>query len=71
MLERYGVIEGDWRNEERVRVEVVDDLPLRLREGSFLAEKLRRDRQKLLTLVQFARHEGDSREFLRRYFFGE
>jgi hypothetical protein len=71
MLERYGVIEGDWRNEERVRVEVVDDLPLRLREGSFLAEKLRRDRQKLLTLVQFARHEGDPREFLRRYFFGE
>ena len=71
MLERYGVIEGDWRNEERVRVEVVDDLPLRLREAGSLAEKHRRDRQKLLTLVQFARHEGDPRVFLRRYFFGE
>jgi hypothetical protein len=71
MLERYGVIEGDWRNEERVRVAVVDDLPPRLREGDFLAEKHRRDRQKLLTLVQFARHEGGPRAFLQRYFFGE
>jgi len=52
-------------------VAVVDDLPLRLREAGSLAEKHRRDRQKLLTLVQFARHEGDPRVFLRRYFFGE
>lgn len=71
MLERHGVIEGDWRDEERVRLEVVAELPLQLREGDALAEKHRRDRQKLLTLVQFARHEGDPREFLRRYFFGE
>ncbi|MBU6221712.1 MAG: ATP-dependent DNA helicase [Planctomycetes bacterium] len=71
MLERYGVIEGDWRDEERVRLEVVADLPPRFREGGFLQEKHRRDRQKLLTLVEFARHEGDPREFLRGYFFGE
>ena len=70
MLERHGVIEGDWRDEERVRIEVVRELPPTLRDAGYLGEKLRRDREKLLALVQFVRHDGDPVTFLRRYFLG-
>lgn len=71
MLERHGVIEGDWRTEERVRVNVVADLPPALHDHDALAEKLRRDREKLLALVQFARHVGDPAAYVRRYFLGD
>ena len=35
-----------------------------------LAEKLRRDQQKLLAMVEYTRCETDRREFLNRYFLG-
>lgn len=65
MLERYGVIELEW---EPLRIEVVGELPPALRDRGRLAEKLRRDQQKLYALVQLAREPGDRREFLREYF---
>ncbi|MCS5616538.1 MAG: helicase-related protein, partial [Pirellulales bacterium] len=70
MLERHGAIEGDWREEERVSIRVVGDLPAALTDPAALAEKLRRDQEKLLSLVQFIRHEGDPRNFLNAYFGG-
>lgn len=65
MLERYGAIEGSW---EPMRLEVCGPLPRELADPDQLAAKLRRDQQKLLSLVQFIRHEGDRRDFLRDYF---
>lgn len=65
MLERYGVIEGTW---EPMDLQITGSLPSELQDPERLAEKLRRDQMKLLSLVQFARHEGDRRDFLLQYF---
>ncbi|MEI8384122.1 MAG: RecQ family ATP-dependent DNA helicase [Planctomycetota bacterium] len=65
MLERHGAIEGTW---EPMRLTVLGPLPSELSDADRLKEKLRRDQQKLLSLVQFIRHEGDRRDFLRAYF---
>jgi ATP-dependent DNA helicase RecQ len=68
MLERHGVIEGDWREEERVRIQVRDDLPAALTDADALATKLLRDREKLLALVRLAQHDGDRKAFIHEYF---
>lgn len=65
MLERYGVIEGTW---EPMDLQITGSLPAELQDPDRLAEKLRRDQMKLLSLVQFARHDGDRRDFLLQYF---
>ncbi|MCX7394452.1 MAG: RecQ family ATP-dependent DNA helicase [Planctomycetales bacterium] len=65
MLERYGAIEGTW---EPMRLEVTGPLPRELLDQERLAVKLRRDQQKLLTLVQLIRHLGDRKEFIHHYF---
>lgn len=65
MLERYGVFEGTW---EPMSFTVAGDLVTELLDHDRLAEKLRRDQQKLLALVQFVRHEGDRKQFVNRYF---
>jgi len=65
MLERYGVVEGTW---EPMRLTVVSELPPELLDHERLANKLRRDQQKLLALVEFVRYDGDRREYLHRYF---
>ena len=65
MLERYGVIELIW---EPLEINVVGALPPELMDRNRLANKLRRDQQKLYSLVELVRHEGDRREFLREYF---
>lgn len=49
-------------------VQVTGELPEALLDSEALAAKLRRDQEKLLALVQFARHEGDRQAFLRDYF---
>ncbi|MBS0202447.1 MAG: RecQ family ATP-dependent DNA helicase [Planctomycetes bacterium] len=67
MLERHGAIEGTW---EPMLLEVTSELPAELSNGDRLKAKLRRDQEKLLALVQFIRHEGDRRDFLRDYFLG-
>jgi ATP-dependent DNA helicase RecQ len=65
MLERYGVIEGTW---EPMRLTVLSGLAEELQDQERLAEKLRRDQQKLLALVQFIRHEGDRKQYIHEYF---
>jgi len=68
MLERHGAIEGDWRDEEHVTIRAVAPLPPALTDAEGLAAKLRRDREKLLALVQLTRHVGDRKEFIHEYF---
>jgi len=68
MLDRYGVIEGDWRDQEQIQIEVTGELPEQLTDPDYLDAKLKRDQQKLLALVQFIRHEGDPKEFIHDYF---
>lgn len=65
MLDRYGVIEGKL---SPLDVEVVAELPAALQDQARLDEKLQRDQQKLYTLVQYARHEGDRKAFIHAYF---
>lgn len=65
MLERYGAIEGTW---EPMALDIVAPLPPELTDSNRLKEKLLRDQQKLLALVQFIRHDGDRRDYLRTYF---
>ncbi len=67
MLDRYGVIEGEW-DAESMRIEVIAPLPPELQDAERLAAKLRRDQQKLLALVQLIRHEGDRKAFIHEYF---
>jgi ATP-dependent DNA helicase RecQ len=51
-----------------LEVEVVATLPASLRDQSRLDEKLRRDQQKLYSLVQYAKHKGDRKAFIHDYF---
>ncbi len=66
MLERYGVIEGTW--DDPPQLEVIGELPPELKQRGMLAEKLKRDQQKLYALVQFAKLESDRMPFVREYF---
>lgn len=65
MLDRYGVIGGTWRP---MNLEVLGPLPEPLKDKELLAAKLLRDQQKLYTLVQYAKHDGDLKEFIHDYF---
>ncbi len=65
MLERYGVIEGDL---SPLAIRVVGPVPNELRDPSRLDEKLKRDQQKLYTLVQYVKHDGDRKAFIHEYF---
>lgn len=65
MLDRYGVIEGSL---SPLEIQVIDDLPRPLCDQSRLDEKLRRDQQKLYTLVQYVKCEGDRKAFIHEYF---
>jgi ATP-dependent DNA helicase RecQ len=65
MLERYGVIEGDLSS---MAIRVVGSLPDELRDASRLDDKLKRDQQKLYTLVRYVKHEGDRKAFIHEYF---
>lgn len=65
MLDRYGVVEGSL---SPLDLEVVADLPEALRDQAWLDDKLKRDQQKLYTLVQYVQHEGDRKAFIHEYF---
>ncbi|MDM4017737.1 RecQ family ATP-dependent DNA helicase [Roseiconus lacunae] len=65
MLDRHGVVAGP---HPPACYDVVADLPPRLQDEDVLAEKKRRDQQRLYAMVQFAAEEGDRKEFLNRYF---
>lgn len=65
ILERYGVIEGTW---EPPQISVLTGMADELRDADRLDTKRKRDQQKLLALVNFIRHEGDRKQFIRQYF---
>ena len=65
MLDRYGLLTGGWESSD---LEVTGPLPEVLTDSEHLQDKLRRDQQKLYSLVQYVRHEGDRKQFLHDYF---
>lgn len=65
MLNRWGVTKGTI---EPMQLEVINELPLRLKDPDRFNEKLERDQRKLLTMVQYAKHEGDRKQFIHEYF---
>ena len=65
MLDRYGAIEGSL---SPLRIDAVHQLPEALRDQDRLDEKLRRDQQKLYTLVEYVKCEGDRKAFIHDYF---
>ena len=65
MLDRWGVIEGTI---EPMQLAVIGELPRRLKDPDRFNEKLKRDQFKLLTMVQYANHEGDRKQFIHEYF---
>lgn len=65
MLDRHGVVAGPRPPE---CFDVVGPLPEYFRDESRLAEKKRRDQQRLYAMVQLAAETGDRKEFLNRYF---
>ncbi|MCA9175459.1 MAG: ATP-dependent DNA helicase RecQ [Planctomycetales bacterium] len=66
MLERHGVLEGDVRAGRDLSI--VGPMPGALCDAEELREKLRRDQQKLLALVQYTQCEGSRAEFIHHYF---
>jgi len=71
ILERFGSIEfaKQIAGTEK-QISYYGSLPESLTNETSLAEKLRRDQQKLLAMVEYARCETDRRQFLKNYFLG-
>ena len=65
MLERWNVIKLNWHP---FVAKVIGDLPDQFSDHEHFAEKLKKDQQKLLALVQYVNHEGDRKEFIHDYF---
>jgi ATP-dependent DNA helicase RecQ len=65
MLDRYGAVE---LGERPWSVNITGDLPGPLVDEDKHDEKLKRDQMKLHTLVQYARHEDDRKQFVDDYF---
>ena len=65
MLDRHNVISD---GKDLSRVTVLSPLPEALQDQEELGKKLRNGQQKLLSLVEFVRHEGDRKAFLHDYF---
>lgn len=72
MLERCGTIARSAAAAGgRRQIHLLGELPPSLADEAERAAKLRRDQQKLLAMVEYARWEGDRRGFLERYFLEE
>ncbi len=67
MLDRHGVIAGPYAPE---CFELCQPLPPQFLDDEHLAEKKRRDQQRLYAMVQFASETGDRKAFLNQYFLG-
>ena len=65
MLIRWDVFRG---TVEPLQLEKLSDFPIEKFDSAFIDNKLKRDQEKLLAIVQYARHEGDRKEFLNAYF---
>ncbi|MCA9734150.1 MAG: ATP-dependent DNA helicase RecQ [Deferribacteres bacterium] len=65
MLDRYAVIEGSI---ETKNIVVQNELPSQLMDQTTLDAKLKREQQKLYSLVQYAKTEDDRKAFIHAYF---
>ena len=65
MMERWNVISGTIAP---LKVSVIDSLPDRLNDPVLTEEKHKRDQRKLLAMLQYAKHEGDRKQFIHEYF---
>ena len=65
MLMRYDVVAGSLTP---LKLELIGKLPTSLTDGELAEEKFKRDQQKLLTMVQYVKHEGDRKTFINEYF---
>lgn len=65
MLERWGVIGG---NLDALQIEILTPLPSRFTDSDKTAAKLKRDQTKLLSMMQYAKHDGDRKQFIHKYF---
>jgi ATP-dependent DNA helicase RecQ len=65
MMDRWGVIEGTL---QPLKVKVISELPEHLKDTVGLAEKLKRDQSKLLTMLQYVKHQGDRKQYIHDYF---
>ncbi len=65
MFERFGVIE---RGNNPSDIKIVSALHPQLLDQHYLDSKLKRDLQKLHTLVQYTKYEGDRKAFIHEYF---
>ena len=65
MLERHGTLA---RSGARHTLQLLGELPPALADDKALAAKLRRDQEKLLAMVEYARCESDRKQFLENYF---
>jgi ATP-dependent DNA helicase RecQ len=71
MLERHSTIaRGRPAAGGRQQLQLLGDLPASLADADALAAKLRRDQEKLLAMVEYARWDGDRKQFLADYFLG-
>ena len=71
LLERHGTIDrGRPAAGGRQQLQLHGDLPASLADDEALAAKLRRDQEKLLAMVEYARWDGDRKQFLADYFLG-
>lgn len=67
ILDRHGILAGPRPPE---CFDVISALPPRLQDDDQLAEKKRRDQQRLYAMVQLAAESGDRKNFLNQYFTG-
>lgn len=65
MLDRWGVIDGTL---SPLQITVQSELPEILTDETRRAEKLARDQQRLFAMMQYAKHEGDRKQFIHEYF---
>ncbi|MBU0558581.1 MAG: ATP-dependent DNA helicase [Bacteroidetes bacterium] len=65
MLDRYGITKGDIEMKNLV---LLDELPHELSDDKYLADKLKRDNLKLLSMVNYFKTEKCRRQFISSYF---
>ena len=65
MLDRWEIITGSLNP---LKIETIVELPERFKDAALSDAKLQRDQRKLLAMVQYAKHEGDRKQFINEYF---
>ena len=65
MFDRYLLID---LNIEPLKIKIISDIHPQLIDQDYLDTKLKRDQQKLYTLVQYTKYEGDRKAFIHEYF---